>query len=192
MSFRVALELATRGLSVGVGVKLSSLKKALLPTGNIRLLEAYFRGSISVRLEVRDEFPFVGKVNPITFHPIFCLILICLLMVCRSWMGSCFSFVFPVENKPVLMFLFFFSVVDALIIWGVMIRFALLSDGRARGYFTCILVTDFMSMTETDLSISLCCWFKAPGGPQNLSRNRTPSHPRAPSISYDCYKLKYR
>ncbi|CAM9311435.1 unnamed protein product, partial [Hapterophycus canaliculatus] len=58
VSLRVDLELASQDLRVGVRVKLSSLEKALLPTGTIRLLELYFRGSVSVRAEVRDEFPF--------------------------------------------------------------------------------------------------------------------------------------
>lgn len=64
VSFRVDLELATRGLRVGVGVKLSNLEKALLPTGKVRLLGVYFRGSVVVRVEVRKEFPFVGMVRP--------------------------------------------------------------------------------------------------------------------------------
>lgn len=63
VSLRVDLELATRDLRVGVGVKLSNLEKALLPTGNIRLLEVYFRANVSVRLEVRDEYPYVGSVS---------------------------------------------------------------------------------------------------------------------------------
>lgn len=63
MSLRVDLEVATQGLRVGVKVKASSLEKALLPTGTVRLLELYFRGSVSIRAELRDEFPFVGKVS---------------------------------------------------------------------------------------------------------------------------------
>lgn len=63
MSLRVDLEVATQGLRVGVKVKASSLEKALLPTGTVRLLELYFRGSVSIRAELRDEFPFVSKVS---------------------------------------------------------------------------------------------------------------------------------
>lgn len=63
MSLRVDLELASQDLRVGVRVKLSSLEKALLPTGTIRLLELYFRGSLSIRAEVRDEFPFFSTVS---------------------------------------------------------------------------------------------------------------------------------
>lgn len=63
MSIRVDLEVATQGLRVGVGVKASSLEKALLPTGTVRLLEFYFRGSVAIRAELRKEFPFVGTVR---------------------------------------------------------------------------------------------------------------------------------
>lgn len=63
MSLRVDLEVATQGLRVGVKVKASSLENALLPTGTVRLLEFYFRGSVSIRAELRDEFPFVSKVG---------------------------------------------------------------------------------------------------------------------------------
>lgn len=63
MSFRVNLAVATQGLRVGVGVKASSLEKALLPTGTIRLLELHFRGSVSVRAELQSNFPFVGMVS---------------------------------------------------------------------------------------------------------------------------------
>ncbi|CBJ25605.1 hypothetical protein Esi_0003_0313 [Ectocarpus siliculosus] len=59
LSFRVDLEVAAPDLRVGVRVKVSSLEKALLPTGTVRLLELFFRGSMSVRAELRPEFPFV-------------------------------------------------------------------------------------------------------------------------------------
>ena len=38
-------------------------EKVPLPTGKVRLLELYFKGSLSVRVERRDEFPFVGMVS---------------------------------------------------------------------------------------------------------------------------------
>ncbi|CAM9760862.1 unnamed protein product, partial [Ascophyllum nodosum] len=61
LAFRVDFEVATRGLRVGVGVKPSARgEKALLPTGKVRLLEVYLKGSLSVRVERRDEYPFVG------------------------------------------------------------------------------------------------------------------------------------
>lgn len=63
VSLRVDLEAATRGLRIAFGVKLSNLEKALLPTGTVRVLEVYFRGSVSVRMEVRRDFPFVGMVS---------------------------------------------------------------------------------------------------------------------------------
>lgn len=63
MALKVDLEVATQGLRVGARVKASSLEKAFVPTGTIRLLELYFRGSLSVRAELRDEFPFVGMVS---------------------------------------------------------------------------------------------------------------------------------
>ena len=53
-----------RGLSVGVGLKPSVLgKKALLRTGKVPLLELYLKGSLTVRVERKDEFPFVGMVS---------------------------------------------------------------------------------------------------------------------------------
>ena len=63
MSFRVNLEMATQGLRVGVRVKASSLEKAKVPAGTVRLLELFFRGSVSVRAELRNEFPFVTTVS---------------------------------------------------------------------------------------------------------------------------------
>ena len=63
VSFRVGLEVATQDLRVGVRVKVSTLEKALLPTGTVTLLELYLRGSVSVRAELRDEFPFVSTVS---------------------------------------------------------------------------------------------------------------------------------
>eukprot|EP00903_Cladosiphon_okamuranus_P007691 g7454.t2 len=60
VSLRVDLEVASQDLRIGVRVKASNLEKALLPTGTVRLLEFYFRGSVSVRAEIRDEFPFVS------------------------------------------------------------------------------------------------------------------------------------
>lgn len=63
MSFRVDLEMATQGLRVGVRVKASSLEKARVPAGTVRLLELFFRGSVSVRAELRNEFPFVTTVS---------------------------------------------------------------------------------------------------------------------------------
>eukprot|EP00752_Nemacystus_decipiens_P012056 g10688.t1 len=60
VSLRVDLEVASQDVRVGVRVKVSTLEKALLPTGTVRLLEFYFRGSVSVRAETRDEFPFVS------------------------------------------------------------------------------------------------------------------------------------
>ena len=64
LAFRVDLEVATRGLRVVIGVKPSARgEKALLPTGKVRLLEVYFKGSLSVRVERRNEFPFVGMVS---------------------------------------------------------------------------------------------------------------------------------
>lgn len=68
VSLRVDLEVATQDLRVGVKVKASSLEKALLPTGTVRLLELYLRGSVSVRAELRDEFPFVSKVSRRIIH----------------------------------------------------------------------------------------------------------------------------
>ncbi len=63
VSLRVDLEVATQDLRVGVRVKASTLEKALLPTGTVRLLELFLRGSVSVRAELRDEFPFVSTVS---------------------------------------------------------------------------------------------------------------------------------
>lgn len=63
VSLRVDLAVATQGLRLGVGVKVSSLEKALLPTGTVRLLEVFFRGSVAIRAELRKEFPFVGTVS---------------------------------------------------------------------------------------------------------------------------------
>lgn len=63
VSLRVDLEVASRDLRVGVRVKASTLEKALLPTGKVRLLEFRFRGSVSIRAELRDEFPFVSTVR---------------------------------------------------------------------------------------------------------------------------------
>ena len=64
LAFRDDLEVATRGPRVDVGVKPSARgEKALLPTGKVRLLELYFKGSLSVRVERRDEVPFVGMVS---------------------------------------------------------------------------------------------------------------------------------
>lgn len=68
MSLRVDLEVASPDLRVGVRVKASTLEKALLPTGTVRLLEFYFRGSVSVRAELRDEFPFVSTVSGSALH----------------------------------------------------------------------------------------------------------------------------
>ncbi|CAN0206596.1 unnamed protein product, partial [Ascophyllum nodosum] len=48
------------GLSVGGGVGLPVFgKKALLRTGKVPLWDLYFKGSLSVRVERRDDFPFV-------------------------------------------------------------------------------------------------------------------------------------
>ena len=55
--------MASKGLRVGVRVKASSLEKAKLPAGTVRLLELFYRGSVSVRAELRDEFPFVKVVS---------------------------------------------------------------------------------------------------------------------------------
>lgn len=63
MSLRVDLEVASQDLRVGVRVKVSTLEKALLPAGTVRLLGFYFRGSVSIRAELRDEFPFVSTVR---------------------------------------------------------------------------------------------------------------------------------
>lgn len=71
MSLRVDLEVASQDLRVGVRVKASTLEKALLPTGTVRLLEFYFRGSVSVRAETRDEFPFVSTVSGSTPRDIY-------------------------------------------------------------------------------------------------------------------------
>ena len=70
LAFRVDLEVATRGLSVGVEMKPSARgEKALLPTEQVLLLDLYFKGSLSVRVERRDEFPFVGMVSRLLdFH----------------------------------------------------------------------------------------------------------------------------
>ena len=49
---------------MGVGVKPPARgEKVLLPTGKVLLLEVYLKGSLSVRVEQRDEFPFVGMVS---------------------------------------------------------------------------------------------------------------------------------
>ena len=67
MSFRVDLEIVTQGLRVGVRVKASSLEKARVPAGTVRLLELFFRGNVSVRAELRNEFPFVATVSSFIF-----------------------------------------------------------------------------------------------------------------------------
>lgn len=76
MSLRVDLEVASPDLRVGVRVKASTLENALLPTGTVRLLEFYFRGSVSVRAEIRDEFPFVSTVSGST-----------ILLVCKRFIS---------------------------------------------------------------------------------------------------------
>ena len=64
LAFRVDLEVATQGLSVGGGVGLPVFgKKALLRTGKVPLWDLYFKGSLSVRVERRDDFPFVDMVS---------------------------------------------------------------------------------------------------------------------------------
>lgn len=63
LALRMDLQVATEGLRLGVGVKFSSLEKALLPKGTVRLLELCFRGSVSVRVELKKEFPFVSTVS---------------------------------------------------------------------------------------------------------------------------------
>lgn len=62
-SFRVDVEAATRDLRLSFGVGLSNLEKALLPTGTVRMLELYVRGSVAVRVDARRDFPFLGMVS---------------------------------------------------------------------------------------------------------------------------------
>lgn len=64
LGLQIDLEVATRGLRVGFGVKPSTRgDKAVLPSGTVRLLALYLMGRLSVRVELREEFPFVGIVS---------------------------------------------------------------------------------------------------------------------------------
>lgn len=64
LALQIDLEVATRGLRVGFGVKpLTRGDKAVLPSGTVRLLELFLMCRLSVRLELTEEFPFVGMVS---------------------------------------------------------------------------------------------------------------------------------
>lgn len=64
LALQIDLEVATRGLRVSFGVKPSTRgDKAVLPLGTVRLLQLYLKGRLSVRVELTEEFPFVGMVS---------------------------------------------------------------------------------------------------------------------------------
>ncbi len=60
--FRTNFQMASRDLSLVCAIKMTSLERAMLPSGVIRLSELFISGTLLITVEILPDFPFVGVV----------------------------------------------------------------------------------------------------------------------------------
>ncbi len=60
--FRANVQMASRDLSLVCAIKMTSLERAMLPSGVIRLSELFISGTMLITVEILPEYPFVGVV----------------------------------------------------------------------------------------------------------------------------------
>ncbi len=60
--FRTNVQMASRDLSLVCAIKMTSLERAMLPSGVIRLSELFISGTLLITVEILPQYPFVGVV----------------------------------------------------------------------------------------------------------------------------------
>ncbi len=58
--FRTNVQMASRDLSLVCAIKMTSLERAMLPSGVIRLSELFISGTLRITVEILPQYPFVG------------------------------------------------------------------------------------------------------------------------------------